>query len=738
MKILILCVFVNLIFFQLKAQITFQKNLPGGGSYACKQTPDTGYIVGTGNTLVKTDKYGDTLWTKSLTAPFILTATQSLALTWDGGYIVTGYTSTIGWAGFVVRTNSLGDTLWTKKYEYTTHCFPHSIIQTSDSAFLVGGRMENYSAGTYGSALLMKLDNNGDTLWYKIMDWTESSDAIYSMQETSDGGFILSGNGNNGFFLIKVNSSGAILWRKNFPDLSGVNMASSVWQTFDGGFIATGETWNLGMGGSDVFLLKTNSTGITSWIKTFGLGANEGGKSVQQCSDSGFICTGYTSVNGYPASPDVFLLKTDISGNTEWEKTFGKELGDYSTSVAQTFDGGFIIGGTMSSAVPNKTYLIKTGIDGSLDGVDIGACEIDSIPFIQCAGAYSPHASVINYSRDTLHKAFICYKVDTFPIDTTVWTGVLLPLDTLLISLPGFTVPVGDHTIKIFTFYPNDTIDYSTCNDTSRYNFVRIDNSLMDTILSEGFEFGGFPSDWVTENVGNNPNYWLTCGIGGFGTSSKSALIQNYNHTQIGWVDNFFPSIIDLSSAITPLALMFDVAHAMKYGTENNRLQVFASVDCGVTWNSLYNKDGLTLSTAPATTGMFVPNPSQWRLENVNMDAYAGEPEVLFKFQTVGDGGNDLYIDNINLISGVSISDDLLTGTNINIYPNPSANDFSIDLINTDQPVQIFVYDASGKTIEAITSTNTLVQFGKNYIQGIYFVNVIVGNDQQGQKIVKM
>lgn len=72
------------------------------------------------------------------------------------------------------------------------------------------------------------------------------------------------------------------------------------------------------------------------------------------------------------------------------------------------------------------------------------------------------------------------------------------------------------------------------------------------------------------------------------------------------------------------------------------------------------------------------------------------------------------------------------------IFPNPSNDGFSIDLSNVNGSAQIFVYDASGKMVETITNTSTVVQFGKNYVKGIYFVNVIVGENQQGQKVVKM
>ncbi len=71
------------------------------------------------------------------------------------------------------------------------------------------------------------------------------------------------------------------------------------------------------------------------------------------------------------------------------------------------------------------------------------------------------------------------------------------------------------------------------------------------------------------------------------------------------------------------------------------------------------------------------------------------------------------------------------------IFPNPSNDGFSIDLSNVNGSAQIFVYDASGKMVETITSTNTVVQFGKNYVRGIYFVRINVGDSQNAYKLVK-
>ena len=105
--------------------------------------------------------------------------------------------------------------------------------------------------------------------------------------------------------------------------------------------------------------------------------------------------------------------------------------------------------------------------------------------------------------------------------------------------------------------------------------------------------------------------------------------------------------------------ISFDVAYAAYNASYIDGLEVLLSSDCGITWNSLYLKTGLTvgpgnLPTAPPTTSNFTPTSAQWRNETINLDQYIGEPSVRIAFRNLPAYGNNLYIDNIN-ISGVFI-----------------------------------------------------------------------------------
>jgi hypothetical protein len=302
----------------------------------------------------------DILWTKTFGGEY-RDGGYSVQQTTDGGYIIAGYTDSFG-AGnddvWLIKTDALGDTLWTKTFGGDRPDYGYSVQQTTDGGyFLVGWTKIMWGIE---ETLFIKTDSMGDTVWTKIYrapEWTAGT----SGQQTSDGGFIALGS-HSDLWLIKTDTLGDTLWTKTYGG-EFYDAGRSVQQTKDGGYIICGEIDSDGADDRDIWLIKTNALGDTLWTKTMGGESSDWGESVQQTTDGGYIITGETSSYG-SGENDVWLIKTDQSGDTLWTKTFGGESWDKGNSVQQTDDGGYIItGSTESFGVGGDVWLIKLAAD---------------------------------------------------------------------------------------------------------------------------------------------------------------------------------------------------------------------------------------------------------------------------------------------------------------------------------------------------------------------------------------
>ncbi len=296
----------------------------------------------------------------------------SVQQTSDGGYIFVGTTSTYGWGepdAWLVKTDYKGTRLWDATFGGKGYDAATSVRQTPDGGYVIAGTTFTYGAGG-SDAWLVKTDANGNKVWDRTFGGV-GNDSASSVQQTSDGGYIISGTtssfgaGGTDAWLVKTDYKGFRLWDRTFGG-KGDESASSVQQTSDGGYIISGTTSSYGAGGSDAWLVKTDSNGIRLWDKTFGGPGNESASSVQQTSDGGYVIAGTTSSYGAGGS-DAWLIKTDANGTRFWDRTFGGPGNDSASSVQQTSDGGYIIAGTTSSfgAGGTDVWLIKTDYRGN-------------------------------------------------------------------------------------------------------------------------------------------------------------------------------------------------------------------------------------------------------------------------------------------------------------------------------------------------------------------------------------
>ena len=199
----------------------------------------------------------------------------------------------------------------------------YSVQQTNDGGYVLTGSTNSYGNGD-SDVYLIKTDGNGDSLWTRTFGG-ENQDFGSSLELTLDGGFIIVGrleheNGDKDVYLIKTDANGDSLWTKTFGGTS-LDFGLFVVQTLDGGYIITGTTESFGNGGRDIYLIKTDASGDSLWTKTFGGAVFDVGNCVQQTTDGGYIIIGGTDSFGN-GDRDAYLIKTDGNGVEQWNQTY--------------------------------------------------------------------------------------------------------------------------------------------------------------------------------------------------------------------------------------------------------------------------------------------------------------------------------------------------------------------------------------------------------------------------------
>lgn len=246
------------------------------------ESPDSGYLVaGYGGSgygyywvyALKSSSQGDSLWARN----YIDVSWQpydfgnSICPTFDGNYIMAGYKDGFGdQQMWLLKVSPQGDTFWTREYgrkiENLKQYFDeaYSIQQTSDSAFIVCGITQKGESRDKSNLWLLKIDSLGDTIWIREYG-SGTGQTGFSVQETKDKGFVITGRSNGDVWLLRTDMDGDTLWTRTYGG-PGSDAGFCVKQTPDGGFIIAGQTESFGAGGFDLFLIKTDSLGEVSGI----------------------------------------------------------------------------------------------------------------------------------------------------------------------------------------------------------------------------------------------------------------------------------------------------------------------------------------------------------------------------------------------------------------------------------------------------------------------------------------
>lgn len=320
-------------------------------------------------------RYGDGAW--------------SVQETGDGGYILVGNTATRGEGSdlWLIRTDPDGNSLWSRILGGSGEDVGYFVQETMDGGYIIAGSTASFGMGEE-RLWLIRMDGNGSLIWDETFGGFvhSSGDGGWSVDETEDGGYIATGytqskgNGRKDLWLVRTDDKGDLLWDRSYGGTED-DVGLSVLQSRDGGFIVAGRTASLGKKGDDIWLLKTDELGVMTWNATYGGDKDDSAFQVVELAD-GYALVG-RSESGLE-SERIILFRLDNLGRKIWERSYPGSSG---TSLQQTMDGGFVIGGRIDREESERDGLIiKTnsagqelwrGIFGGL-GDDIGSFVIQN------------------------------------------------------------------------------------------------------------------------------------------------------------------------------------------------------------------------------------------------------------------------------------------------------------------------------------------------------------------------
>ncbi len=332
--------------------------------------------------LMKLDQNGDTLWTRQEGETYGIEQAHCITPVSDGGFIVAGIADgTTGFVPFLSRYDPAGTKIWQQEYNdpypdgYAWHA-----LQSGDTTFAVCGTYQYSKGGAelWGqNVFVMSVNLAGEVLW-NISKGNIGVHYGTSMVRAEDGGLVVGGMFDTpdeftDAWLFKVSETGSSKWNKTIGGDQSTESAWDIKETPDGGFIMLGNYFQgIVLMNADFYLVKTDGSGNVEWTRTYGLeGEDERGASVDVTNDGGYILCGETESYG-AGNEDVWLIRTDPSGDTLWTQTYGGIYGDEGYSVKATADGGFIIAGMTENNTAGGTdiYVIKTNFLGTQVGID--------------------------------------------------------------------------------------------------------------------------------------------------------------------------------------------------------------------------------------------------------------------------------------------------------------------------------------------------------------------------------
>ena len=292
----------------------------------------------------------------------------------------------------------------------------------------------------------------------------------------------------------------------------------------------------------------------------------------------------------------------------------------------------------------------------TLFNLDI-AIESIQAPGFQICGTeeINPIVTLKNFGAENLTSCMISYELNNgSPIDFA-WVGNLASRESEEITLPSFIPINGNFELTFYTWMPNGTADDNPNNDSTIINPTAIIKQNLP--ISEDFEDGSFnPTNkgFFVINEDNDALTWDWSPYSAYDEDYYSAAIDNYARDGRGTLDGLATPVFDFTN-VTNASLSFEIAYAPFDNSFFDSLAILVSTDCGSVYDELiYLNGNIGMATAPAIPDLFIPTPSQWRNEVIDLSAYDGYSNVSIAFVNIAGYGNVIYLDDIKIEGGNS------------------------------------------------------------------------------------
>lgn len=353
--------------------------------------------------------------------------------TLDGGYIITGSTSSFGQGNtdlYLLKLDSMGVKKFETSFGGVSNEIGKSVVQLIDSSYVIAGYTSSTGVGGY-DIFLVKADKTGALIWQKTIGGTDW-DFAYSMEATADGGFII-----------------------------------------------TGTTYSYGRGNADGYVVKTDANGNVIWQKTYGGVNDDEFKSVIQTSDGKYALTGYTKSYNDIDSGDVWVFKLEVNGDSAWCKFYGGGKEDFGNQIIEHPSGDLYIAGasrSFSSGSIMDGYIVHTDNNGVYIFQRLDNTSTSFQEFVSIVVSNKSQNIVNTIAKET----FAAYGLQSKMLEMNLGLNYISAID--------FGSVLNDHTYKMIATKDKG---YACIGYTNGYNsilsncyFVKVDSNLQGSLFS--------------------------------------------------------------------------------------------------------------------------------------------------------------------------------------------------------------------------------------------------------------